>query len=552
MASSLPSTDPMSPESMMNIRYWLICCANRLFEHGHCPEIMPVPTELPTRVVYVGTDDGLDPPRLQPGNGEIAGYVSLSYCWGGSQTHQTERNRIEEYMHAVPVVRLPKSLQDAIFLTRALGIKYIWIDSLCIIQDCDEDKDREMTKMANIYKNAIFTISAARAKSCNDGFLGVQDRRVELIHDSIKLPMNCLNGAIGSVLLYSYRAQFPRNDTPIDKRAWTYQERILSRRVVTFFNDAIGWSCTSCDMADDGLEVEELGATDSAFLNLHVPIFGRMSHVSQRLSICSRYGSTKISPMFWERAVQEYTLGSLSDLDDRLPAIAGIASEFHNTTGDVYVAGLWKSHLIQDLQWTVFKQLGEPSNNTGNKDIKYDAPTWTWASIHECMIMGFREEYDLHSDRVEIIDCKVDLVSPSAPFGSVSGGELKIRAPLRFLSHRQIKEMALCYGVGKYIGAVSFDWIFWPYTVALTSLRGRVAPDIESTGVWCLGLSKHADLNYESSGLILAKRADGLFERIGVFQIYVGDDWLECGTADLDELRSSWGDDYIVTDVTIV
>jgi hypothetical protein len=464
-------------------------------------------------------------------------------------------------MHALPVEGLSKSLQDAILLTRALGIQYIWIDSLCIIQDCDEDKHREMARMANIYKNAIFTISAARAKSCDEGFLGVQDKRVLLLRDSIQLPINCLNGAIGSVLLYPTRTQFGREDTPIDKRAWTYQEQVLSRRVVSFFDNAIEWTCPSCDLSDDRLGINEIDVTNPAYTDILAPLSGRMNYVSKVLYMVSGWRNEFLETLaslhiFWWRAVYEYTLGSLSNLDDRLPAIAGIATEFQILTGDVYIAGLWESHLISDLQWYVVpERLEALLDNTGNKDFKYDAPTWTWASVHESTIRGLRSgraHNRLDSDRVEIIDCKVNLVSPSAPFGSVNGGELKIRAPLKFLSHRQIKEMALCYGVGNYIGAVFFDWISWPHTIALTTLRGRAAPDIESTGVWCLGLSKHADLNYEFSGLTLAKRADGLFERIGVFQIYVGDDWLKYGAAEKHELRASWGDDYVVTTVTIV
>jgi hypothetical protein len=105
---------------------------------------------------------------------------------------------------------------------------------------------------------------------------------------------------------------------------------------------------------------------------------------------------------------------------------------------------------------------------------------------------------------------------------------------------------------GKFIGRIWFDRISWRHADELTSLRDRAAPHIESTGIWFLGLSKHADINYESSGLALAKRADGLFERVGLFRIDDGEDWLEYGTAELDELRSSWGDDYVVTTVTIV
>jgi hypothetical protein len=519
---------------------------------------MPFRTELPTLVVYVGTNDGQDPPRLHSSNGERAGYVALSYCWGGPQRYQTERDKIERYMHALPVEGLPKSLQDAILLTRALGIQYIWIDSLCIIQDCDEDKDREMARMANIYKNTVFTISAARAKSCDEGFLGLQDKRVSLLQISIKLPMNCLNGTVGSVLFYPSRKQVRGGDTPIDKRAWTYQEKLLSRRMINFLDDAIEWICPSREMSDDQLGTKELGVTDPAYLSLRKSS-GGLSNGSRLLYLVSEYGhlvpeNLRYFPIYWWMAVYEYTRGSLSNLEDKLPAIAGVASEFHNLNGDIYIAGLWMSHLTRDLQWQSGKSLEESSNNTGSKDLKYDAPTWTWASVHECVIIGANnKKYGLDSDRVKIIDCKVNLVSPSAPFGSVNGGELRLRAPLKFLSYRRIQEMlALVDGDGEFIGRIFLDRRSRYHADELTTLRGGAAPHIESTGVWFLGLSKHADLNYESSGLALAKRADGLFERIGKFQIDEDHSQFRVRTAEQDQLRASWGDDYVVTDVTIV
>ncbi|CAI9629179.1 unnamed protein product [Alternaria burnsii] len=524
--------------------------------------MMPVRTELPTRVVYVGTDDEQDPPRLYPGNGEIDGYVALSYCWGGSQKrHQTERNRIDEYMHVLSVERLPKTLQDAIRLTRTLGIQYIWIDSLCIIQDCDEDKNREMARMANIYKNAIFTISAARARSCDDGFLGEQERRAAILQQlSIKLPMNCLNGAIGSVLLYDSREQFGREDTPVNKRAWTYQEQLLSRRVVSFYDDAVEWSCPGCHISDDKLGTDELGVTDPTYLEERAWFSERTDSLSQFLCLVSEYGRElpdvlATLPDSWWSAVYEYTMGSLSNLDDKLPAIAGIASEFQGLAGDVYVAGLWMSHLITDLRWRTGKQLKESSSNPGNRDFKYDAPTWSWASIHECIIdRPYRlDEYDLESNRVEIIDCKVNLVSSFAPFGSVNGGKLVIRAPLKSLSDKQVKEMlAQRFCNSRSIGILFLDNRSRHHADEPTTPHDGAAPHIESTGVWFLGLSKHPDLNYEPGGLALAKRGDGLFERIGVFQMYVGEDWLEYGTTERNELRSSWGDDYVITTVTIV
>jgi hypothetical protein len=429
--------------------------------------------------------------------------------------------------------------------------------------------------MANIYKNAVLTISAATAESCDEGFLGVQEKRVQLLQkNAINLPINCLNGAIGSVLLYPSRSLSRDTDrlVAIEKRSWTYQEQLLSRRVVSFFEDAIEWSCYSCHLSDDRLGNDELGATDPAYLESTRPSYERSYGVGQLLRLLPRHEIKSTEELatlslFWQRAVFEYTLGTLSNLDDRLPAIAGIASEFYKKTGDVYIAGLWKSCLIRDLQWRTRRPLYESSNTFGSNDFKYDAPTWTWASVYDCVIIFSSAEYDIDSDRVEIIDCKVNRVSASAPFGSVNGGELKIRAPLKFLSDREVEEvlkltrlsdkaldemLRLKQSREVFIGVIFPDMRSRRHGDEPTTLRGGAALHIESTGVWFLGLSKHADLAYESSGLALAKRADGLFERIGVFRIFVGDNWLKYGTTQRDELRLSWGDDYLVTTVNIV
>ena len=170
----------------MLLKHWLRCCASRQPGHEACPDVMPIRTELPTRVVYVGTDKEHDPPGLHLGNREKAAYVALSYCWGGPQRHQTERNRIERYMHTLPVEELPKSLQDAILLTRALGFQYIWIDSLCILQDDTEDWKQESRSMHAVYKNAICNISASGFSDGVEGFLSTK-RRIDPVPVNVPL-----------------------------------------------------------------------------------------------------------------------------------------------------------------------------------------------------------------------------------------------------------------------------------------------------------------------------------------------------------------------------
>ena len=128
--------------------------------------------------------------------------------------------------------------------------------------------------------------------------------------------------------------------------------------MVSFFDNAIEWTCPSCDLSDDRLGISEIDVTNPAYTEILAPLSGRLNYVGKILYVVSRWRlefreTLANIPIFWWRAVYEYTLGSLSNLDDRLPATAGIASEFQILTGDVYIAGLWESHLIDDLQWYV-------------------------------------------------------------------------------------------------------------------------------------------------------------------------------------------------------
>jgi hypothetical protein len=124
---------------------------------------------LPTRVVYVG--DGSREPYLYETSREDALYTALSHCWGGKKNiHLTTKTAdLEIRGESIPISTLPKTFADAVLLTRKLGIKYIWIDSLCIIQDDAEDWVRESARMAEVYQNAALTISADGAADGSQG-----------------------------------------------------------------------------------------------------------------------------------------------------------------------------------------------------------------------------------------------------------------------------------------------------------------------------------------------------------------------------------------------
>jgi hypothetical protein len=146
------SSHGLSESCMSLALQWLQDCTEGKGKHGECPK--PAQTELPTRVIDV------QEMRLHCPSPETYGrWVSLSHCWGGSSPVQTTLGNLDSHMARLPDP-LPQTFADAVTVTKMLGLRYLWIDSLCIIQDSQEDWVHESAHMAKVYENAFVTISA--------------------------------------------------------------------------------------------------------------------------------------------------------------------------------------------------------------------------------------------------------------------------------------------------------------------------------------------------------------------------------------------------------
>lgn len=131
-------------------RNWLKICETN--HHSGSADGCPLVEEheLPTRVIDVG-DGGARVPVLIEGKGKRARYCTLSYCWGGISNVTTTSSTIHAHSQGIPLAAAPATVRDAIVAAQSLGFRYIWIDSLCIIQDDPQDWMREAEKMADIY-----------------------------------------------------------------------------------------------------------------------------------------------------------------------------------------------------------------------------------------------------------------------------------------------------------------------------------------------------------------------------------------------------------------
>jgi Heterokaryon incompatibility protein (HET) len=141
-------------------------------------------------------------------------YTALSYCWGGDQKVKLQKSNLSAWRSDIPFCDLPQTIQDAVTVTTELGIRFLWIDALCIIQDDETDVVEKLARMADIYQEAHLTVVAARSLTVEQGFL--QSRYVPG-ERGYRLPYMCKNGQMGSVILWKGRETGIWE--PINKRA---------------------------------------------------------------------------------------------------------------------------------------------------------------------------------------------------------------------------------------------------------------------------------------------------------------------------------------------
>ena len=340
---------------------------------------------LPTRVIDVGNDEG-DEPFLHISEGKKGSYVALSHCWGEGLSVRTEKSNFSKHQSSIPFNTLPKSFKDAISVVRAINIRYIWIDSLCIVQDDGLDWEIESSKMASIYENAHVVLNASNAANSQDGLwndlwddYGQADTFKEFLYT---------NGD-GSISHIVARKTTPHEDTvpevylqyeapsPLSNRAWTLQEELLPWRSVFFSGKELLWKCrsiTRCECMHEDL------------VDYHVE--SKYSSESNAKSLWESAQSTAITRRFgaWRSLMAYYSRRNITYETDRLPAISGMAKYMQATGAGEYLAGMWKEDLLEALLWQpkpVWRYAMHDNlfSTYLRRASPYRAPTWSWISL---------------------------------------------------------------------------------------------------------------------------------------------------------------------------
>ncbi|KAH7072775.1 heterokaryon incompatibility protein-domain-containing protein [Paraphoma chrysanthemicola] len=353
---------------------------------------------LPTRLLFLG--DGLRAIRLiETCNLETRHYAALSHPWGVFRNIKLESSNEASMKQLIPWDTLPRTYHDTFWFCRRLRIDYLWIDSVCIRQDDSQDWNFEAAKMADVYENALLVIAASSCRSTQDSFLNP------------RTPAQC--GPIVVAWSDNYESKptlqvqkipktgfhLPRGmDTtdPLDERAWAFQEKMLACRLINFTNGDVQWSCKSacfCECPKEWKNWPRMEGHD-------IPA----------------------TTQEWKNAISDYSGLSLTYLSDRLPALSGLATRFHQNCNAKYLAGLWyNDEFIEQLLWC--KEAKKV--NTGQVDCQaYRAPTFSWASINAkvrwCHSAGYMHAY------ITVDDAKCTPKTEN-PFGEVSDGYIKVR-----------------------------------------------------------------------------------------------------------------------------
>ncbi|KAI0884128.1 HET-domain-containing protein [Annulohypoxylon maeteangense] len=488
----LPAVNPtITPSDIANmVSHWQQDCRTN---HPNCSNA-PADHVLPTRVLDLG-EDPTPQIRLLETHDLKAPYATLSHCWGGAIPSITLTTNAASRTTSLPLSSLPQNFKDAITVTRALGLRYLWIDALCIVQDSRSDWVREAGLMSAVYTGAAVVISALDSPASSAGFLKPD-----------RLPLAVLGAE------YAVQKVLPElNDylvtCPLVSRGWCMQERLLASRLLHFGKEQVFWECRSLFRAEDGRDFT--GDSDG-----HV--MAEFLRIRKRIGVAAARGE-RLDWDAWYQLLQEYTTRRFTVSTDKLPALAGAAGLFRNAnkeTGATYVAGLWKEDLARGLLWCAHydhvpgrKVWGISSSDrisTLAEPPERRAPSWSWAALD-----GHLDFWALRVGGfvVEVLDVKMS-VGENELTEAFPDGVVTLRGRVARMFYHTPEEV-------KYdVGTLTFQQSDSP-SDASSALSGCVM-DLDrrkSRFCWAMVI---AQSNNEWFLLVLDKNDDGSYRRIGM------------------------------------
>ncbi|KAH8891209.1 hypothetical protein GQ53DRAFT_823841 [Thozetella sp. PMI_491] len=522
LSSRTPNASPESDAGFRQAKAWLEECVT---SHGsECGSA--IEAALPAYVIDVSGSE-LRLHKAAPG--ERGHYVALTYHRGGERRSRTTSANLDERLSGFSVECLPKAFKDAVTTTQNLGLRYLWIDAVCVPQGSDADMAAKAPQLAGVYNDAYVTISAASCDSADSSFLEsaadpvtglwknmvpmkfpIPHQDAKTVEDTINMPKQ----SIGIVwLLDEDPALAPTFADPIASDPWSLQERLLSRRLLSYGRWPT-WRCNKSTLSDGGFFLEpKSGPSERRLLRTLAREPTGSADLFTTVQIHKR----------WYEVLNQYSKSELAVASDRLPAIGGIAAEISRVTGATYQAGLWSNNMLRDLMWYA------DTREWLSRPQEWRAPTWSWASVNAPILCNGIED---DAEPLGVIHfCEVSPALGHTAFGEIAGGVLEISGPMAEVHRQDVLDLFDSQDMAPpppKSNRVS-DWYAQMLEGIANRPRNRVTAEeaaaalpervyalLTFTADWRI---KDEDREDETcySGLLLREVEDGRYERIGAF-----------------------------------
>jgi Heterokaryon incompatibility protein (HET) len=513
------------------VEKWINTCQTNP-DHQHC-QTADKGLALPARLLNISPNgDSLKICTKFPKNVK---YIALSHCWGNSQTLTTTKANLKSHMNGISDDALPPLFQDTISICQKLSTEYVWIDSMCIIQDDHRDWARESGKMASIYRGAYLVVAATMAKDSMDHLLLPRTKPLEIDYENSKGEEFTLKARL-------IEDHHPTRNTPADingplmDRAWVLQERVLAKRILHFTATEFLFECMS------GFFACECKST-----------LQRLPTAPALLTFDDNKGQD--GNEVWKKLVERYTKCLLTRSTDKLPAISGLAQSLADMDPIIvkagkkkqasqYLAGLWKPYVLSQLLWSTTPWLAHPHKSS---IVDHRAPSFSWTSVDSEIYFAHsppqssssssrkrkRDEQDAFLaefvggkciQAVEEGDDEEDEATLNK-FGETTSGYVKIRGPLLkgtlIAPEKHAYEFYYKFRGSGIVADVEPDCLLvaeGPERVI--ARRARIGEGSDYKGfkaeAICLAIAWHESFDM-ISGLVLSPRQNGKYERIGHF-----------------------------------
>jgi hypothetical protein len=337
-------------------------------------------------------------------------YVALSHVWAYTEPYQTTLENYSDHTARVPWENLSRALQEVVALVLTLEYEYLWVDSLCIIQDDLADKEKELPRMSLIYGQAALVFAAYGPD------LGFKKIALLVIED----PYHTDDAPVYCRLKIHHSNMFSASKDPSSwlGRAWCMQERIFAPRILHFGGsmEELFFECNTLVQCECGALSKDRNQRQATLKKKITDALARVGEDVEPTEFCNELWKVYIT------ACENYTSRGISFPTDTLGAVSSLMHRFIPHLGK-YHAGLWEYNLLISLQWEA------SMTEVCRRHKDYVAPSFSWASRSGGVVwylpsstLPMPETHDFAT----IVDISCDLAG-SDPCGRVSGGYMTLR-----------------------------------------------------------------------------------------------------------------------------